>query len=272
MTTEHASTPDAVHQSVVEENIKLHELEGPNYLLRHPEQTNYYQMRRLRGLIAETAAALGTSAPKNLDIACGTGYLLLEFLKQGFDCTGVDLSEAMLASLQKILPAQSADRCKLLCQDIFEFMSAHEGAFDVVSIGAALHHFDAYENVVRWACRSVAPGGWLVIAFEPLKQAIDSPVRYRLHRWLAGVDERIYRISRRLRGIEVDLDTSEADYQRKFGGIDPNTVTGLITTEGLEVVRVDKYCTRRYGLMASIANNWIGSQNTFDVIARKARA
>ena len=31
-----------------------------------------------------------------LDLGCGTGEFLVRFLKDGFDCTGVDISEVML--------------------------------------------------------------------------------------------------------------------------------------------------------------------------------
>ncbi len=36
-----------------------------------------------------------------IDLGCGTGRLLIPFAKRGFDCVGVDLSEAMLAQVRK---------------------------------------------------------------------------------------------------------------------------------------------------------------------------
>jgi hypothetical protein len=109
-----------------------------------------------------------------------------------------------------------------------------------------------------------------LIFFEPLKQVVRSPLRFALHRLLARVDEALYVQEMRLRKIPLFAEDYElSDYQRRFGGIDPNRVSEILSQEGLKVKAVEKYCSRRYGLSALIASQLLHTQNTFNLIATK---
>lgn len=52
-----------------------------------------------------------------LDLACGTGSMSVELAKRGFEVTGVDLSEEMLAQAQNKMYA-SGESILFLCQDM----------------------------------------------------------------------------------------------------------------------------------------------------------
>ena len=58
-----------------------------------------------------------------------------------------------------------------------------------------------------------------------------------------------------------------SDYQRQFGGIDPIRVNEILREEGMKVLQTEKYCARRYGLHAWLANRVLGTQNTFNMFA-----
>ena len=97
-----------------------------------------------------------------------------------------------------------------------------------------------------------------------------SPLRFALHRSLSKIDEALYVQEMRFRNIPLfEEDYELSDYQRRFGGIDPNRVSEILLQEGLEVQAVEKYCSRRYGLNALIASQLLQTQNTFNLIARK---
>jgi cyclopropane fatty-acyl-phospholipid synthase-like methyltransferase len=71
------------------------------------------------------------AAKKLLDIGCGTGELLLRFLKDDFDVTGVDLSSDMLTVAQEKVQAQGLD-CQLYEQDMRSLEGL--GSFDVIVV------------------------------------------------------------------------------------------------------------------------------------------
>jgi SAM-dependent methyltransferase len=66
-----------------------------------------------------------------LDIGCGTGELTIRLLKEGFNVTGVDLSEDMLLMARQ--KAESAQlTLPLYCQDMSELTDL--GTFDMITI------------------------------------------------------------------------------------------------------------------------------------------
>ena len=106
--------------------------------------------------------------------------------------------------------------------------------------------------------------------FEPLKQEIQSPIRFALHRTLSWLDEKLYRFEMNVRKIPVlDDEYHHSDYQRQFGGIDPIRVGEILRDEGLKVLKIEKYCARRYGLHAWLANRVLKTHNTFNLFATR---
>ena len=73
--------------------------------------------------------------------------------------------------------------------------------------------------------------------------------------------------SKRIPLFEDDYEYS--DYQRQFGGIEPKKLTEVLKEEGMDILNVSKYCARRYGISAFIANRILGTANTFNVLAQK---
>ncbi len=259
-----------LREKILEENKTVHQLEGPLYLDRHPEQTNYFQKRVLRHTVQRVCKELGQSRGPILDLGCGTGYLYLKFLERGYEMTGVDLSEAMLDSLKTRVGNEDAERSRLFCSDVESFLEENEEKWSAITASALLHHLYDPETILKKMCEKLNPGGTLLIFFEPLKQSIHSPFRYQLHRMLTWAHEIAYRIEMKWRGISLFEEKYElADYQRKFGGIDPKRVAEVLQAEGLEIIHLEKYCSRRYGVVAWIANRLLRSENTFNLLARK---
>jgi SAM-dependent methyltransferase len=259
-----------LQEKILQENLRVHASENRLYLERHPEQTNFYQARILKSALQHVTENLDPETSRILDLGCGTGYTTLKLLARGFAVTGVDLSREMVAGLQERVADSDAERLRLEVSDVESFLNNESTMYDAVVASALLHHLYDYEKVIQKIAARLVPGGRLLIFFEPLKQAVRSPLRFALHRSLSKIDEALYVQEMRLRNIPLfEEDYELSDYQRRFGGIDPDRVSEILQQEGLEVQAVEKYCSRRYGLNALIASQLLQTQNTFNLFAIK---
>jgi len=259
-----------LQEKILAENRRVHALESSLYLERHPEQTNFFQTRILQKSLDKLCAELGNRESRVLDLGCGTGYLTLPMLAKGHRMTGVDLSNEMLEVLKQKISPTANSRSTLTVMGVEDFVETDTESYDAVVLSALLHHLYDYESIVRRICRKLSSGGCLWIFFEPLKQEIASSLRFILHKIIARLDESVYRIEMRLRRIPLFEEEYElSDYQRRFGGIDPNRLAEVLRSENMEIIEVEKYCSRRYGLPALFATRLLGTQNTFNLLAKK---
>ncbi len=98
---------------------------------------------------------------KVLDVATGTGQQAFAFAKQGYDVTGIDMTESMLAIAEKNNPHGMV---KLELGDATK-MRFEEASFNVSCISFALHDMPPMirENVLREMVRVTQPNGMFVI-------------------------------------------------------------------------------------------------------------
>ena len=257
-------------EKVLNENILVHTLENSEYLHRHPEQTNFFQYARLTETINKAVDLLPENSRKILDLGCGTGYLLLEFLQRGFEVTGIDLSREMIEALKEKIPDNLKPKSNLISGNASDYLKQKKEAFSLIAMSAFLHHLFDYEDLLRTACYALRQGGVLLIFFEPLKQPIDSRVRYFFHKFLKEMDEKLYQVSMNLKKISIPEEKyAFSDYQRRLGGIDINNIRSLLKSENFQILFEEKYCARRYGFPSFIATRIIKSENSFDIIAVK---
>ena len=266
---ESAMASSATKEKVLEENRRVHALENRLYLSRHPEQTNFFQTAILEKTLDAVCSTLKQDS-RVLDLGCGTGYLSLGFLSRGYRLTGLDLSQEMIQAFEDSLPEELQPQAQFIVGDVEEFLLQNQEEFDVIALSAILHHLFDYESVLRKICARLSSGNQLVIFFEPLKQEVESPLRFALHRALSWLDEKLYRSEMNMRNISVlDEEYHHSDSQRQFGGIDPSRVQKILLDEGLEVLKIEKYCARRYGFHAWLANKVLKTQNTFNLLATR---
>lgn len=264
-----AMASSTTKETVLEENRRVHALENRLYLSRHPEQTNFFQNAILEKMVNEVCTTLDPNS-KILDLGCGTGYLSLRFLLRGYTLTGLDLSPEMIKAFEHSIPENLKSKAQLVVEDVEKFLIKNRDEFDVIVLSAILHHLYDYESVLRQICAKLSSGNRLLVFFEPLKQDVKSSIRFFLHRALSWLDEKLYRFEMKVRKISVlEEEYHHSDYQRQFGGIDPNRVMEIMQKEGLKVIKVEKYCARRYGFHAWLANRILGTQNTFNLLATR---
>lgn len=259
-----------LQEKILAENRRVHALESSLYLERHPEQTNFFQTKILQTSLTRLNTELGKPDSSILELGCGTGYLTLELLALGHRLTGVDLSQEMLDALRQKIPKAMKSRFTFNVSGVEDFLETDSASYDAVVLSALLHHLYDYESTVQKICKKLTFGGCLLVFFEPLKQEVRPSLRFSSHKILARMDEWLYKLLMRLKKIPLfEEDYELSDYQRRFGGIDPNRLLELLRAQDMEIIDIDKYCSRRYGLPALFATQLLGTQNTFNVLAKK---
>lgn len=82
----------------------------------------------------EMAKKILADLPKGrlLDGGCGTGLFLAHAAAEGFDCVGSDFSIGMLDQARSNLPAQAADRVRLVQAPLHDLGEMEDASFDAV--------------------------------------------------------------------------------------------------------------------------------------------
>jgi ubiquinone/menaquinone biosynthesis C-methylase UbiE len=174
----------------------------------------------------------------------------------------------MIQVLKNSVSESEKNRTHLTVGDVDEFLERNQENFDLVVFSAVLHHLFDYEMVLKKACQRLKAGTKIMIFFEPLKQSVASSVAYTLHRGLAWIDEKSYRSEMRMRNIPLLEDEyHHSDYQRQFGGIDPRGIEKIFREENCSILNIKKYCARRFGINAWMANRILKTHNTFNILA-----
>ena len=94
---------------------------------------------------------------KVLDVACGTGDMAVELLRQGCSVTGVDLSEEMMA-----IAKQKAPQAEYKLADV-ERLPFGEASFDAVTCAFGVRNFVHLEQGIKEMLRVLKPGGRMAI-------------------------------------------------------------------------------------------------------------
>jgi len=122
---------------------------------------HYYMVARERHIVSLIARhSLDVPSMKILDVGCGSGGTLRDFLRYGAEPAnlhGVDLSESRIASARKMLPAEVS----LSCGD-GERLDYPEARFDAVILHVVLSSVLAPESrkkIAREVSRVLKPGG-----------------------------------------------------------------------------------------------------------------
>lgn len=92
-----------------------------------------------------------------LDVACGTGDMMLELRRRGCDVTGVDISEEMLA-----IAKRKVENGKWKVADA-ESLSFEDSTFDAVTCAFGVRNFVHLEQGLKEMLRVLKSGGSLAI-------------------------------------------------------------------------------------------------------------
>lgn len=104
-----------------------------------------------------------------LDVACGTGVLVPDYLKRGVtSVTGVDIAPEMIKIAKQ---NHKAENVRFVCGDVEEL--TFDEPFDAIVVYNAFPHFPDAERLI--ACLSVllVPGGALTVAHGMSRERIN---------------------------------------------------------------------------------------------------
>lgn len=105
-----------------------------------------------------------------LDVACGTGVLIPDYLeRKAASVTAVDISQEMAAIAKRKFPQETVT---VLCGDI-ETLSL-DRQFDCVMVYNAFPHFPDPANLIRVLAGYLKPGGALTVAHGMSREMIDA--------------------------------------------------------------------------------------------------
>lgn len=128
----------------------------------YDDLTRGHDHDRWTAVLEARARAAGLAGSRLLDVACGTGNTMLPMLDRGYEVTGVDVSDAMLAEARR----KTGDRARLVHADMRDLPAL--GKFDLVwCLGDALNYLDTPAELVAALTgftRNLADGG--VVVFD----------------------------------------------------------------------------------------------------------
>lgn len=92
-----------------------------------------------------------------LDLGCGSGAKLFEFVRRGYDVWGVDVGTDSIRLCKELLPEGHFVQCEL------QETGLPEGYFDYIRIDNALEHVLNPKDVIRECRRLLCKGGQLMV-------------------------------------------------------------------------------------------------------------
>jgi len=140
----------------------------------------------LYALTAE-AAVRGLSAPRVLEVGCGTGNLTVALVARGAEVTAVDFNPDMLAIAREKLAGKAVTFHEMAAVEIGDRFPA--ASFDIVAASLVLSEMSGDEQryVLQAAHKVLRPGGRLVIADEVRPEKLLHRWLYRCARWPVAV-------------------------------------------------------------------------------------
>ena len=118
-----------------------------------------------------TGAGIGAGS-KVLDVACGTGVLIPDYLERGVSSvTAIDISPEMIRIAGNKYP-EKGGKVRLLCGDV-ETTDVGDG-YDAIMVYNAFPHFPDPVRLIRHLSGLLRTGGTLTIAHGASRKVIDA--------------------------------------------------------------------------------------------------
>lgn len=118
---------------------------------------------------------------KVIDLGCGTGNYVIYFSRNGFDATGVDISENAIRMARESA-SRNGVQCTFIAADVLGGLAEIAGEFDFAYDWELLHHIypEDREQYVHTVWRLLKPGGrYLSVCFSEESDQFGGAGKYR---------------------------------------------------------------------------------------------
>jgi ubiquinone/menaquinone biosynthesis C-methylase UbiE len=173
-----------------------------------------------------------------LDLACGPGFVSLEFAKRVKEVVGIDLTSEMLKQARALARKEKIANVSFRRADATR-LPFRDGVFDLVVTRASFHHFPDPGRVLKEMARVLKPNGRILISDNTSK---DDPEK-----------------SRRQNALEKMRDASHVEMLplRKW--------RGLFKNAGLKIVKERRLVQARH------VEDWMALTETPPAVKKKIR-
>lgn len=141
---------------------------------RHPHyiQLDFGEQIELICSAIKRYSPAGKEKPEVLEVGCGPGHMALELARNGFNVTGIDLSQKCIETAERIAAEDPWKETRAVLQyrnaDFLNKTTFSENSFDVAVFIGALHHFPNQQAVLSQVARVLRKNG-LVLVHEPTR-------------------------------------------------------------------------------------------------------
>jgi len=131
---------------------------------KQAEQFSKSQSMRQKGGLEILLSLAGVERwHRVLDLACGPGFVALEFAKHAREVPGVDLTAEMLKKARALARREGFNNVIFRRADVNR-LPFPDGSFDLVVTRASFHHFPEPEQVLKEMVRVLKDDGRILIS------------------------------------------------------------------------------------------------------------
>jgi SAM-dependent methyltransferase len=189
-----------------------------------------------------------------LDVGCGSGEPLLEFLSNGFDAYGFDYSEEMVAQAKKTLSAAGFDQSRVFRNDMDNMTGLAQTPFDAIVALGSLYYSRNIVKTIGALSKNLPIGGRLIFSLRNELFSLFSQNKYSIDFVMSNfipVNKLSEDLKERL-GVFYGQRFNEAAVRRKFDTVDdlniyseyhnPLTVENqILKPHGMKLVDISYY-------------------------------
>lgn len=266
------ATPDAMPMRTADANRLLYADHAAHYDSAEHCVHHEGPRRLLAGLLDRAVAASPSPTPATLDACGGTGNVSELLAHRGIESTLVDVSPEMLSRWTEKAAALGVDS-DIVESEIESFLATDDRDWELIVFSSALHHLDDYVAACESAAASLAPGGVLVTAFDPIRTEDRLTQRLRRFDYLLSLAAKpsalLAAVARKRRRREAGgVNVGDLAEKHALRGIDDTSIISALTASGLEIVEHRRYSCQRYRITEALFRVTRRSA-TFHLIARK---
>lgn len=253
----------------ISSNIEIHRKEAPDFKTIHPELYNKTEYSIIDRFIAILNQSTHKKTMHILDLACGTGRLTQKFIHSNFRVTGCDLSLDMLNQLRKSISSKKEENLTIFNGTFDDFITKNPNIqFDVISMGAFLHHIPRIKDFLSKIMPSVSKEGYIFILHDPeLRKSKQRMVQLIIEK-TDSILFQLWYLFFKGKLLPRSKEYGQADIHTTIG-IDSDNICEYLKANGFTIIEKKKYFVHKTRVMTLIDSFIFKALPQFYIIAQR---